>query len=372
MSHIISILLLVLAAIGVVFASHFFVYFSLSHFFKIVNPNINTALAIVIALLAVSFIVASVLAHWRENMFTRALYFTSGLWLGLLINLIIALLLGWLASGLLHTLRFQPDLAIIGATVVIAAVIFTLWGVWSAFNPVVRHVDVNINNLPDYWKNKTVVQISDIHLGHVFNHSFLSRVVEKINLENPAVVFITGDLFDGMDGQLNPHVRPLDELKAPHGAMFITGNHETYFGVDRAKQILSETKVRVLTDELVEIEGLQIIGLEYSDRFENRDLAVLIKGQEGFDAARPAVLLYHSPVQVDKIKETGIDLQLSGHTHSGQMFPLGYITRMIFKGYDYGLSVEDDFSIYTTSGVGTWGPTVRTGARPEIVVLHLH
>ena len=372
MSNIISILLLVLAAIGVVFASHFFVYFSLSHFFKIVNPNINTALAIVIALLAVSFIVASVLAHWRENIFTRALYFTSGLWLGLLINLVIALLFGWIASALLKSFGFQPDLAFIGAAVVMAAVVYTLWGVWSAFNPVVRHVDVRINNLPEYWKNKTVVQISDIHLGHVFNHAFLSRVVDKINRENPAAVFITGDLFDGMDGQLNSHVRPLDDLTALHGAMFITGNHETYFGVDRAKKILSETKVRVLSDEMIEIEGLQIIGLEYSDRFENRDLAMLVKSREKFDAARPAVLLYHSPVQVDKIKEAGIDLQLAGHTHSGQMFPLGYITRIIFKGYDYGLSVEGDFSIYTTSGVGTWGPTVRTGARSEIVVLHLH
>ncbi|MCX6781827.1 MAG: metallophosphoesterase [Candidatus Magasanikbacteria bacterium] len=370
MSHIITIILLILAALGIVFASHFFVYYSLGHFFKIVNPDINTAMAIVISILAVSFIVASVLAHWKENIFTRALYFTSGLWLGLLVNLIIALLLGWLVSALVHSVGIYPNLAIIGVLSVILALIYTSWGVWSAFNPVVRHVDITIKNLPEYWKQKTVVQISDVHLGHVFNKNFLNKVVSQINAEMPEAVFITGDLFDGMDGQLVSHVGPLDSIIAKYGVFFITGNHEIYFGVDRAKQILSQTKVRILSDETVDLEGLQIVGLNYSDQFEDRDLVKLIGEQKNFSADRPAILLYHSPVQVDKIKKAGIDLQLAGHTHGGQMFPFGYITRLIFRGYDYGLSRDGDFSIYTTSGVGTWGPTIRTGNRPEIVVLH--
>lgn len=371
MSYIFSIVLLILAAISIVFASHFFVYYSLGHFFKIVNPNVNMAMAIAISVLAVSFIIASVLAHWKENIFTRALYFTSGLWLGLLVNLIIALLLGWVISALLHTVGFQPNLAVIGLLSLTAALIFTSWGVWCAFNPVIRHVNVPIRNLPEYWRNKSVVQISDVHLGHVFNQNFLSKIVDKINIEKPEAVFITGDLFDGMDGRLDIHVRPLDNITAPLGMFFITGNHETYFGVDRAKQILAQTKVHVLSDETVDLEGLQIIGLNYSDRFENRDLVKIINEQKDIILNRPAVLLYHSPVQVDKIKEAGIDLLLAGHTHGGQMFPFAYITRLIFRGYDYGLSTEGDFSIYTTSGVGTWGPTIRTGNRPEIVVLHL-
>lgn len=370
MSHIISVILLILAAISIVFASHFFVYYSLGHFFKIVNPNINTAMAIVIGIFAISFIVASILAHWKENVFTKALYFTSGIWLGLLINLIIALLLGWVVSAVLGSLHIDVNLAIIGAITVGLAVIYTIWGVWSAFNPVVKHINVSIKNLPDNWKNKTAVQISDVHLGHVFNDKFLGMVVDKINLENPEVVFITGDLFDGMDGQLNNHVKPLDGIVAKYGSLFITGNHETYFGVDKAIKILSETKVRILSDETLDLDGLQVIGLNYSDRFESRDLPGLITAQQNFNPEKPAVLLYHSPVQVDKIKNTGIDLQLSGHTHKGQMMPFGYLTKLIFKGYDYGLTVLDNFSIYTTSGVGTWGPTMRTGNRPEIVVIH--
>ncbi len=370
MSYVISIIFIVLATISIVFASHFFVYYSLGHFFKIINPDVNMAMAILISILAVSFIIASILAHWKENMVTRAIYFTSGLWLGLLVNLIMALLLGWVASALLNSAGFQPNLAIIGLLSVVAALIFTLWGVWSAFNPVVRHVNISIKNLPDFWKNKTAIHISDVHLGHVFNQNFLDKIVDKINYEKPEAVFITGDLFDGMDGQLNLHVKPLDKITAQFGTFFITGNHETYFGVGRAKQILDETKVRFLSDETVSLEGLQIVGLNYSDRFESRDLVKIINEQKDLDLDKPAVLLYHSPVQVDKIKETGIDLQLSGHTHKGQIFPFGYITKMIFRGYDYGLSVDGDFSIYTTSGVGTWGPTIRTGNRPEIVVLH--
>ncbi|MDD2758164.1 MAG: metallophosphoesterase [Patescibacteria group bacterium] len=371
MTHVLTVILFGLAMLAVLFASHFFVYYSLGHFFKVVSPNVSTALAISIALLATSFILASLLAHWRENIATRAFYFISGVWLGLLVNLLVAFLLSWAVFGAGKLFGFAANLSIIGVVAIILASLYAIWGVWNAFHPEIKRIEVKINNLPVTWQGKTVVQISDIHLGHVFGQKFLQKIVDQINEVKPEAVFITGDLFDGMDGRLDMHVQPLDALAAPAGVYFVTGNHETYFGVDKAKEILSKTKARILSDEVVDINGLQVVGLNYADRLEQRDLVGVIRSIPNYNAGLPAVLLYHSPIQIKKIKEAGIDLQLAGHTHRGQMFPFGWVTKMIFGGHDYGLYQEDDYSLYTTSGVGTWGPTLRTGNRPEIVVVTL-
>jgi predicted MPP superfamily phosphohydrolase len=369
MHHIIPIILFVLSALFILFASHLFVFWSLTQFFKIVNPEVSTILAIIIILLALSFIVASLLAHWRENMFTRAFYFASGIWLGMLTNLVITMFVGWILFGISEFTGLRVNPGIIGALAVAAAIVISAWGIYNAYNPQIKEISVKIKNLPAGWQGKTAVQISDTHLGHVFGQKFLKKIVGQINGFNPEIVFITGDLFDGMDGQLDFHVQPLDELTAPQGVFFINGNHEIYFGIEKAKNILAKTKVRILSDESVDVGGLNIIGLNYAESWDNRDLVKVLVEKVGFIADKPSILLYHSPDQIDEFKEAGINLQLSGHTHRGQLFPFNYITKLIFRGLDYGLHEDGDYTLYTTSGVGSWGPTMRTGNRPEIVVI---
>jgi predicted MPP superfamily phosphohydrolase len=121
----------------------------------------------------------------------------------------------------------------------------------------------------------------------------------------------------------------------------------------------------------VVIDGLQVIGISYPQRGHSLDFAEKIARLRGFDPALPSILLYHSPTHIAQAKAAGISLQLAGHVHQGQIFPLQFITRLIFGGYYHGLHTEGDYSLYTSSGTGTWGPTMRTGNYPEITVIHL-
>jgi hypothetical protein len=151
----------------------------------------------------------------------------------------------------------------------------------------------------------------------------------------------------------------------------VTGNHETYLGVERAYAALRTTPVRILADESVIIDGLQVIGVSYPERGHSRDLGQTIAKLRGFDPALPSLLLYHSPTHIAEAKAAGVSLQLSGHAHHGQILPIQFISRLVYGRYYHGLHVEGNYTLYASSGAGTWGPTLRTGNRPEIAVIRL-
>lgn len=167
------------------------------------------------------------------------------------------------------------------------------------------------------------------------------------------------------------YVAPLDQIKAPRGSYFVTGNHETYLGIADTYHALSQTRVKVLKDEVVNVDGLQIVGIAFPERSETMAIGEVIKKISGFNSEEPSILLYHSPLEALQAKDAGISLMLSGHTHAGQVFPFNILTKIIFWGKDYGLYQDGDFSLYTTSGLGTWGPTMRTFSQPEIVIITL-
>jgi predicted MPP superfamily phosphohydrolase len=273
----------------------------------------------------------------------------------------------WLSQKL----GYAPDTLIIGSIFFIIASLYSVYGAWNAFNPQIKNVQVSIKNLPEQWKGKRIVQLSDVHLGHVYQTDFLAKIVKMTNELRPDVVVITGDLFDGMDGHLENLVGPLKDLQAPYGTYFITGNHETYLGVDKSFSILDGTKVKILNDAVKDLDGLQLIGISYPERGQVKNLGQTIKMLPDYVVGKPTILLYHAPTGILEAKEAGVNLQLSGHTHVGQLFPFSIITDLIYKGYDYGLHTLGDYSIYTTNGVGTWGPPIRTGNTPEIVNITL-
>ena len=192
-----------------------------------------------------------------------------------------------------------------------------------------------------------------------------------VNAENPAMVLITGDLFDGADGKLEELVAPLNPLRAPLGIYFVTGNHETYLGVERAYAALRTTPVRILANERVVIDGLQVIGVSYPERGQALHFAQKMARLPGFDPALPSILLYHSPTQIAQAKAAGISLQLSGHVHQGQIFPLQFITRLIYGRYYHGLHAEGDYTLYTTSGTGPGVPPCAPATIPKLPVIHL-
>lgn len=214
--------------------------------------------------------------------------------------------------------------------------------------------------------------LSDIHAGSILEKKYLDNVVRKTMAEKPDIIFITGDLFDGTDGNLERFAPSLEKLEAPLGIFFVTGNHETYIGVPEIAAVLDKTKIKILDNAAIQIEGMNILGLSYPKEPSGKNnLTDQINRQKDFLAGRPTILLYHEPAQISQIAGTGaIDLMLSGHTHKGQLWPFNFITGWIFKGFDYGYYKIGNFQLYTSSGIGTWGPPMRTGSDSEIVVIN--
>jgi hypothetical protein len=359
----------VLIALSILFLSHYFIYFSLTHFFGITAPARRAALAGILFLLPASFIASSILAHWTDNFFSRSVYFCSALWLGVGLTLMVTLTLAWGAWGTAKLFTLSPSPAIFGWAAVALACLYSSYGISNAYYPRVQNITVRIKNLPPAWQGRKVVQLSDLHLGYILRAGFASRLVAMVNAEHPELVVITGDLFDGADGKLEELVAPLNALRAPLEIYFVTGNHETYLGVERAYAALRTAPVKILADEMVVIDGLQVIGISYPERGHSKDFARAIAKLPGFDPALPSILLYHSPTHIAEAKAAGISLQLCGHAHHGQIFPIQFISRLVYGRYYYGLHVEGDYTVYTSSGAGTWGPTMRTGNHPEITVI---
>ncbi len=319
-------------------------------------------------ILGACFPATSAIVFWKETRFTNSVYALSAIWLGYSLYVAMAVCLtviGTLAAG---ALGWQTSPQPLMVSLLVGASAYSLYGLWNAWNPIVKKVTVRISGLPPAWQNKQVVQLSDLHLGPIHRQRFASMVVKKANAQHPSAVFVTGDLFDGGGLELDKLADPLNQLQSTYGTFYITGNHETYVGVEKSLQALANIRLKILRDEKVEVEGLQILGIEYPLPNQKKDVGPALAL---LDRNRPNIVLYHEPKFINEFRAAGAHLVLCGHTHVGQMWPFGYITRKVYHGYDYGLHTEGTFNQYTSSGVGTWGPPMRTGNRPEIVVLML-
>ena len=350
---------------------HFFIYFSLVQFVSFPNSWLY-GLGITLSFLSVIFFVSTAAASKWDNRKTRYAYYLSSVWMGIVHFLTLACVFVWGVVGVSSFFDILLPYWLIAELAFIIALLFALYALYHARHIQITRVDISIKSLPDYWDGKKIAQISDVHIGHINRARFLRHVVQKINNENPELLCITGDLFDGMDGRLEHLLDPLNHITAPHGIVYADGNHETYLGVERAFRALWHTPTRILRDEILPIEWLDIIGIDYPEPGDRKDIAETILSLSGYKKENPSILLYHTPFQIDTIAKTGVDLELCGHTHRGQLWPLSIVTYLLFRGHDYGLSHIDDYTLYTSSGVGTWWPPMRIGSKSEIVILTLH
>lgn len=358
-------------ALGILFGAQFFVYFSIVRFFSIIDTANRLSVYVSTAFMPLSFITASILAVMKENAFTKNFYIFSGILLGVGANLCLASLATWGTLQIFSSTSFSISMPVTAGVFFFLAALVSLYGVWNTSHPVIKRIEATLPGLPDHWKGKRIVQLSDIHLGYVYQPDFMKRLAAQVDALNPEMVVITGDLFDGMDGGLELSIDALNEIRAPKGIFFVNGNHETYFGLDKSFALLEKTKVRVLKDEVVIVDGLAILGIGYPEKKEKKDVVGVANALGALWKGRPNILLYHSPTFIEGFKKAGVNLQLSGHTHKGQIFPFNFVTKIIYKGHDYGLYRDGEYTLYTTNGIGTWGPAMRLGNRPEIVEITL-
>jgi prepilin-type N-terminal cleavage/methylation domain-containing protein len=247
-----------------------------------------------------------------------------------------------------------------------AAALLSLWGVVNANWVRVKKITVRLPNLPDAWRGRTAVLASDLHLGHVRHRGFSHRIVRKIGALKPDVVFLAGDLFDGTHVDARDVTAPWKYLRAPFGTYFVTGNHELFRGESVYLESLRLAGVRVLQNEKVNADGLQILGVPYHHATHAGHFRSVL-AQLAIDPQTASILLTHAPDRPAIAEEAGIGLQLSGHTHHGQFFPFSWITRRIYGQFTYGLSSLGATQFYVSSGAGTWGPPLRVGSQAEIV-----
>jgi uncharacterized protein len=332
------------------------------------HPPSEPWLKLTLAVLSVSFLAASLLAFRYTNAVLRVFYRISAVWLGLLSFLSFAALLSWVIFGAVRLggieVNFQRIVEVLYGT----AALLGCCGVINAGWTRVRRITLKLEHLPEVWRGRQAALISDLHLGHVRNGRFLRRIIKKVMKTRPDIVFIAGDLFDGTAIDARRAAEPLGALRAPQGVYFVAGNHEQFGDDKKYLEAIAGAGVRVLHNEKVDAEGLQLAGVPYNHATHDEHLRSVLQ-QIGVDRNRASILLVHAPDRPHIAEEAGISLQLSGHTHLGQFYPWTWMARRIYRQFAYGLSRIGKMQVYTSSGVGTWGPPLRFGSNPEIVLL---
>jgi uncharacterized protein len=323
-------------------------------------------LKLAIGVLSISFLAASLLAFRYFNPAVRTLYRIAAVWLGIVSFLFFAAAASWIIYGVLKLAGVNADFHEIVELLYAAAVLCGLTGVLNAGWTRIRRITVRLENLPETWRGRKAALVSDVHLGHVRNSGFLRRIVAKVMREKPDAVFLAGDLYDGTAIDAAKAAEPLRELRAPHGTYFVAGNHEQFGDDSRYLRAVSSAGVRVLHNEKVEADQLQIVGVPYNHATQEEHFRSVLRNI-GVDRSRASILLTHAPDQPHIAEKEGISLQVSGHTHVGQFFPWTWMARRIYRQFVYGLSRIGKMLIYTSSGAGTWGPPLRLGSSPEIV-----
>lgn len=277
--------------------------------------------------------------------------------------------LGFLPQNLTRAAWLSP---VPGLAVLMVVSGILAYGTWNARNPQVTGYHVNIPKQAGDLRQLRVAVVADLHLGTLVSNDRLNKMVGMINGLKPDLVLMTGDIFDE-DVEPSAEKVTVDlfrRIRSRYGVFAVPGNHEYIGGYpDKVMAYLRKAGVHVLRDNYATVAGrVYVVGRDdrSGSRFngrERRELADIIKG---IDRSRPIILLDHQPVNLNEARDQGIDLQFSGHTHRGQLFPNQLITRRLYEE-DWGHLTKDAFQLIVTSGYATWGPPIRTSGRPEVV-----
>jgi uncharacterized protein len=347
------------------------------------NSPLRTWFTIIFWFLALSYLIARLLERFALSRLSDTMIWIGSFWLGAmayflvillaidllrLVNYIVPYFPGFITRNIQHTKQ-------VIAVSVIAVVALTVIGARiNAMIPRIRNLELSINK-SSHLKDLHIVAVSDVHLGTIICNSHFMRIVDKINSLDPDIVLFVGDL---VDEDIEPVIRQnlgntIQQIKSKYGIYGITGNHEYIGGVEEACKYLADHGVNMIRDSVVNIENAVIlVGREDVSirQFNGKKRKALSDLMKNVDRNLPVILLDHQPLNLNDGVENGADIQLSGHTHHGQLWPFNFISQAVYE-VSWGYKQKGNTHIYVSSGVGTWGPPMRTGNTPEIMNIKL-
>jgi predicted MPP superfamily phosphohydrolase len=334
--------------------------------------------------IALSFIAGRILEKIWLTEFSMGLTVFGSYWLAALLYFLLIVILVDLIRLADYVLPFIPSFItsnlmlfkryfFFGTTIAVFALV--TYGYFNARKPVVREYALSIPKKAGELSELSIVLVSDLHLGTILEKKHLKRIAEKVNSLDPDIILMAGDVIDE---DLDPVILKdlgsgLRQLKSRLGMYAVTGNHEYIGGVDPAVDYLEKHGIQMIRDSAALIENsFYLIGREDRDRqrFSGKPRKDLPAIMARVDKSFPLILMDHQPFTLNESLENGVDLHLSGHTHNGQIWPLNYLIDAIYE-VGWGYVNKSGMHVYVSSGVGTWGPPVRIGTKPEIVHIRL-
>lgn len=337
--------------------------------------------AVTFFLLAVLFIAAKILESKHSSVISDILNIVGGFWLAFMLYgflffilsdiILLILRIPGILKGENIQVYHKWSFIIIAAS----SLLLIVGGFINAVIPITREYNITINKSAGNVKNLRIAAVSDIHLGSIIRKRSLIKMSEMIKAARPDIVLLLGDI---VDGEIGPVLRGdlLQYFTWPDctdGLYAITGNHEFIGGAGRTIPYIESKGIRVLKDEMVTLPGgIQLIGRIDRDsfRFYKKERMPLSELMKQADTTRPIILLDHQPFHLDESVKYGVDLELSGHTHNGQMWPLNYVTSKIYE-LSWGHKKKGNSNFIVSSGYGLWGPRVRSGSRSEVLLINV-
>lgn len=349
------------------------------------SPALRSAAIALAVALALSLVAAPVAERTLRPSRARWIAWPAALWMGTAFLLVVLLLATdgflWIAGGAARAAEVGagPGASAAGwraALVVGVALTAVGVGLRSALRPPRRvREEFVLERWPRGLDGFRIVQISDIHIGSLLGRDFAARLVERVNALEPDLVAVTGDLVDGSVRHLAEEVAPFAGLRARHGVFFVTGNHDCYSGAASWTRAVEGLGMQVLRNRRVEVRRgdavFDLVGVDdHHARLVGEGGEDVARAVAGRDPERPAVLLAHDPATFRRASREGIDLQLSGHTHGGQIWPFVYVVRLATP-WVAGRYREGRAQLYVSRGTGFWGPPMRLGSPAEITEIVL-
>jgi predicted MPP superfamily phosphohydrolase len=345
-----------------------------------IGSGYRTVYIILFWAVAVSFFAGRILENYRPSFLSDLLIWVGSFWFAALFYFLLAAIFIDILRALNHFLPFFPSIItenlpkakqFIAAGIAGLVGLLLLAGYINSRIPCVRTLNLQIHKHAGDLKHLNVVVASDFHLGTIVGRARLKRIVDKINSLNPDVVLFPGDIVDEDLTHVtkNNIGEPLRTIRSQFGVYAATGNHEYIGDIEKAVAFLTGHDVILLRDRAIKVaDTFYLIGREdlSANRMGGQQRKNLSELMKDVDKNYAVIMMDHQPFRLKEAAECGVDLQLSGHTHNGQIWPINYIIRLIYE-LPWGYRENGDTHYYVSNGVGTWGPPVRIGNRPEIV-----